>query len=487
MLNSFQKSQIIDLKRKGVSTREISRRLEMSRETVSKYWNRARLRLHELEQKGEDSRTIQHELYLEPQYKARKTPRRTISEQTLKRLEELFEQDRRRRKEVGWDKQKLTNVQFCQILREEGYEISLCSVNIEMAKLRKPYKIPMAYIKQYYEYGKRLEFDFGEAKLDLGEGFKNYHMAVFCAPASNFRWCFLYDNQKQDVFLDSHVKFFKLIGGVWETVVYDNMRNVVSCFEGKRGKKLNEELQKLAEYYGYKISTTNPYAGNEKGSVERSVSVLRNRLFSLNQKFDSLETVRKYIDSELSKINKDSGIMTEKEYLSPAAPPYELADFSEGMVSKYGFVSIDGNRYSVPTDFVGKRVSVKKYYDEVRIFFDLAEIARHKRSLNKDCDIVDIMHFLKIFERKPGSVENSVALRAIPMLKELFDKHFRDNPRKFIEILRTSENIDTAVEAIKLCVKKQEISAKSVFRAKTSTDVKTMSMLEIYSKMGRAN
>jgi transposase len=187
-------------------------------------------------------------------------------------------------------------------------DISLGSVNGYLAKIRKPFKIPNVYIKQYYEYGKRLEYDFGEVKLDLGEGIKSYHMAVFCAPASNFRWCYLYDNEKQPVFFDSHVRFFEAVGGVWESVFYDNMRNVVTSWGGKNEKKLNEELLKLASYYGFEVRTTNPYAGNEKGSVERSVSVMRNKLFAVNQRFADIETVRKYISTQLKKLNQGSDI-----------------------------------------------------------------------------------------------------------------------------------------------------------------------------------
>ncbi|OQA12993.1 MAG: hypothetical protein BWY62_01457 [Firmicutes bacterium ADurb.Bin356] len=56
------------------------------------------------------------------------------------------------------------------------------------------------------------------------EGVKSYHIAVFCAPASKFRWLYLYTNQKRDVFKDSHVQFFAMMGGVWREIVYDNMK-----------------------------------------------------------------------------------------------------------------------------------------------------------------------------------------------------------------------------------------------------------------------
>lgn len=44
-------------------------------------------------------------------------------------------------------------------------------------------------------------------------------------------------NQKKDVFLDSHVRFFEMVGGVYREVVYDNMKNVVTRFIGRNEKE----------------------------------------------------------------------------------------------------------------------------------------------------------------------------------------------------------------------------------------------------------
>lgn len=70
------------------------------------------------------------------------------------------------------------------------------------------------FIKQDYEFGDRLEYDFGEVKPVINGVLKRYYIAFLSSPAGNFRWCYLYDNCKKDVFLDSHVKFFEMIGGV---------------------------------------------------------------------------------------------------------------------------------------------------------------------------------------------------------------------------------------------------------------------------------
>ncbi len=488
MLTTNEKSKIIDLKRAGQSTRKIAELLHINRRTISRYWNETQLKLDEMEQKGTDERTIQSELYSPPVYQNRTGHKRKVTPEFTKRLTQLARQDVKKNELLGWNKQKLTNKQIHQILLDEGFDISIATVNIELAKIRKPIKYPNVYIKQYYDYGKRLEFDYGEVKLDLGEGIKKYQMAVFCAPASNFRWCFLYDSQKQAAFLDSHVNFFELVGGVWQEVFYDNMRNVVTSFGPKNTKKLNSELLKLASYYGYEVRTTSPYAGNEKGSVERSVEILRNRLFALNQNFASLDAVRKHIDIELKKINIGCDIEVEKTYLKPAPKAYELAEFSEGIVGKYGFVSSDGNRYSVPEQFVGKRVSVKTYYDEIRIMFDFVEIARHCRSKLKAEDIVDIMHFLNVFEKKPGALENSVALRALPKLKEIFEMYFKDKPRKFIEILKDNKHatLSELLAVFENKVKnKATLIAKDVVKSELSVKTKTDAILKGYADLAK--
>jgi hypothetical protein len=258
--------------------------------------------------------------------------------------------------------------------------------------------------------------------------------------------------------------------------------------KSKNTKKLNSELLKLASYYGYEVRTTSPYAGNEKGSVERGVEVLRNRLFSLNQQFAGLDAVRKHIDIELRKINAGCDIEVEKTYLKPSPNAYELAEFSEGVVSKYGFVSSGGNRYSVPEQFVGKRVSVKTYYDEIRIMFDFVEIARHSRCKNKDEDIVDIMHFLHAFEKKPGALEHSVALKAIPKLKEIFELHFKDKPRKFIEVLKDNQNA-TLPELLSIFAKKIKnkatLNAKDVVKSDISVKSKTDEIIKGYADLAK--
>ena len=305
------------------------------------------------------------------------------------------------------------------------------------------------FIRQDYDFGDRLEYDFGEVKLVINGIMKKYYIAVLSSPAGNFRWCYLYDNCKKDVFLDSHVRFFEMIGGVWKEIVYDNMRNVVSKFIGKNEKELNEDLIKMSLYYGFDINVTNAFSGNEKGYVEGSVKYLRNKIFAENYKFNSEEAAIEYMESQLIKLNENSKIEEEKKKLKSTKPPLELAEIKKSFVNKYSFVQIENNFYSVPEYLVGLSVTSKIYYNKILIYSNNELVCEHKKIDGVKKISADIRHYLKTLTFKPGALRNSYVLKSNPKLKSIFDRYYTNNPKKFIDIIsKNKEKSDVELEEI---------------------------------------
>jgi len=432
MVDFVKKKQVIMLKEQGLSNREVARQTKLNRETVSNYWNEYQLTLSQIGTPGADNRALQETLLAAPKYKSGRRQKRKYTEEVENRVLEILAEERKKDRILGpGHKQKLTNVQIHQKLVNEGFDISRSTISLELAKIREPQK--EVFIRQEYEFGDRLEYDFGEVRLDCGDGVKVYHMAVFSSPGGIFRWLYLYTNQKKQVFMDSHVQFFEMMGGCWNEVVYDNMRNVVSKFIGKTEKELNEDLVKMSIYYGFKINVTNCFKGNEKGSVEKSVDVLRNEIFADNWKFNSLDDARAFVHSRLLKLNENSLVEEEKQHLKPYRPPLELAVISENKVNTSAMINVDTAFYSVPEHLVGKRVIVKKYHDEIRVYANHIEVCRHKRIFGFGKMQVDIYHYLNTLLKKPGAVRNSVALKQIPKLKAIFDTFYANKPKQFIE------------------------------------------------------
>jgi len=428
----MKKKEVIMYKEQGLSTREVSRRTGLDRGTVSKYWAEYQEQLTRLEEPGADVKAVQESLLAEPKYKTGGRKRRKYTQELDERLRAIMREEERKDRLFGaGHKQKLTNRQIHRKLVEEGFEISTGTVFAALAEIRK--KVREVFIRQEYELGDRLEYDFGEVFLDCGAGVKTYHMAVLSSPGGGFRWLYLYTNQKKAVFMDSHVKFFEMMGGCWRELVYDNMRNVVSKFIGKNEKELNEDLVKMSVYYGFRINVTNCFKANEKGHVEKSVDVLRNQLFADTWRFNSLEDAQVYAHSQLLKLNENSRMEEERGHLRPYRPPLELGILSEAKVNPSSLISVDTVFYSVPEHLVGKRVIVKKYHDEIRVYAANEMVAKHKRTFGNGNMQIDIYHYLNTLRKKPGAVRNSVALKSIPRLKAIFDTHYQNQPKKFIE------------------------------------------------------
>jgi len=485
MVELMGKQEIITLKEAGDSNRAVARATGHDRETISKYWEEYKRKMKELEEVSVDVKSIQDEMISKPKYKGGdrvERGRRKYTVEIENRLKEVLLEEERKNRLFGENhKQKLTNKQIYAKLIKEGFDISAVTINIELAALRKRPK--EVFIRQGYDFGYRLEYDFGEVNLDCGGGIKKYHMAVFSSPGGKFRWLYLYTNQKKGVFMDSHVRFFEMMGGCWREVVYDNMRNVVSKFIGRSEKELNEDLLKMSIYYGFKINVTNCFKANEKGHVEKSVDVLRNQIFAETWTFNSVECAQEYANSRLLKLNEGSQIEEEKKHLKSYRPPLELASVSTPKVNSSSLVSVDKVFYSVPEYLVGKRVTVKKYHNEVRIYANNELVATHKRIFINGKMQVDIYHYLNTLKKKPGAVSNSIALKSIPRLKAIFDTYFAEQPKKFIELFM--ENKELPIEEIismfeHQTANKGEIKALDVVKPISQIDVSARAIVASY-------
>jgi len=440
MLEFMDKKSIIMLKEQGLSNREISRQTGHDRKTVSKYWNEYQRKLNQLEKPGADTKTIQESLLSKPKYDAESRNRRKYTDELDNRLKAILKEEANKDRLFGpTHKQKLTNKQIHQKLLGEGFNIGIATICTALAEIRKRQK--EVFIRQKYDLGDRLEYDFGEVFLNCGEGVKTYHMAVISSPGGEFRWMYLYTNQKKAVFMDSHVRFFEMMGGCYHEIVYDNMRNVVSKFIGRNEKELNEDLLKMSVYYGFKINVTNCFKANEKGHVEKSVDIIRNQIFADTWAFNSIEDAQEYANSRLLKMNENSQMEEEKKHLKPYRPPLELAIVTEAKVNPSSLLSVDTVFYSVPEHLVGKRVTVKKYHNEIRIYAGNEIVAKHKRIFGNGKMQIDIYHYLNTLRKKPGAIRNSVALKSIPKLKAIFDTYYSRQPRKFIELFLENKEL----------------------------------------------
>jgi len=440
----MEHNTIITLKLKGRSNRWVAKETGVDRKTVARHWNEYQRLACQLQPDGYN-RNIQEQIVSGPTYDVSTRKPIKYTHEIDEAIDAILEKEAEKAREIGENnKQKLINRQIHRILKELGHDIGITVVTNKVREKRN--KLAEAFIRQEYDFGDRLEYDFGEVKLVINGVVGKYYLAVFGSPRASFRWAYLYKNQKKDVFFDSHVRFIAMVGGSYREVVYDNMRNVVTRFIGKNEKELNPDLVAMSTYYGFSLNTTNCYSGNEKGFVESSVKTVRKEVYAVRYRFDSLDEAEQYLEEELCRMNTESLIEEEIKHLLPWRPPLELSRMTEQRVDKYSFVRVDNNFYSVPEYLVGKKVTVRNYTKEIVVNVGRNEVCRHNKKDGYGEMSVNIFHYLDTLTKKPGALRNSKALRSEADLKAVFDCYYTNSARKFIELLRA--NHDKPMEEI---------------------------------------
>ena len=452
---------IIRSYREGKSQRCISRELSISRKTVKKYISEYEERLSQ----GSCSKQIQSSYLSEaPGYKGSIRGKIKLTEEVIEVIDGLLELNKHK-KEQGLRKQMLKKKDILEELHRQSFDIGYTTVcNYITTKTRQSI-LAEAFIRQNYKPGESCEFDWGEVKLKIDDRLTKLQLAVFTSAYSNHRYAFIYNRQDTLSFMDAHVRYFDVIGGVYHLMVYDNMRVAVSKFVGLHEKEPTKALLELRGYYGFSHRFCNTYRANEKGHVERSVEYVRRKAFALKDSFDSIEAAQTWLIQVLDKLNhteqKTVGksaveLIAEEKKVLGILPltPLVCAEQIQLRVDKYATVSYRTNRYSVSDDLVGKFVDVFIHTDELKIYYQNKQVATHGLDFGKHKWIIDIEHYLSTFKRKPGALAGSVALASSYYLKDLYQNHFKDEPREFIDFLSYCHKLKVNQEKLEESVKR---------------------------------
>jgi len=232
---------IHDLKRQGLSQRQIARRLGIHRQTVKKYLDNPDLVQQRYRRRARGSK-------LDPYW-----------DQVLSWLE---------------DDPEYTAVWIYDHLVPLGFEGSYEIVKRKVRSLKEQ-KQQIAYLRFETEPGYLAQVDFGEFQVDRPDGrVDKYYAFVMILGYSRKSYGEFIEGCDLPTFLDCHIHAFHYFGGVPGKILYDRMRNV---FVGKvAGKaKFNSTLQGFALHYGFTPVVAPAYAAWVKGKVERPYHFIR--------------------------------------------------------------------------------------------------------------------------------------------------------------------------------------------------------------------
>lgn len=462
-----KKQEIIIRKyRNNESISRIAREVAVCRKTVRKY-----IRAYSEEKKALESsnplseKELIAEIIKPPEYDSSNRSKRKITDEMVLHVKQCLEANRQKQSQ-GQHKQLMKKIDILEYLHDKGFSIGYTSICNLVNRLEDQHS--ETFIKQQYQPGDVCEFDWGECKIFINDKLRYLQLAVFASAYGNYRYGLLYPKQNTQCFQEAHSSFFSHLGGVYRTMVYDNMKVAVRKFVGRYEKEATEGLLKLSMYYNFAFRFCNVKAGNEKGHVERSVEYIRRKAFSRCDHFSSLEAANAYLLSVCEKLNAKpqtgnqnrSAIQimeTEKEYLLPSMPKFECARLANLRVDKYSTIIVDNCHYSVPEAFTGKMINAKIYSSEITCYYEQKKICFHRKSHGCGDWIINIEHYLKSLKKKPGAVVGSVAFSQMNKeLQMLYGKHFQSDTKDFIELLIYMKGNDKSLSEIQDIVHRLE-------------------------------
>ena len=116
-----------------------------------------------------------------------------------------------------------------------------------------------------------------------------------------------------------------------------------------------------------------------------------------------------YVRGRIFKLMFPIGLCAQRHFGLPAEP-YDACETAAPRVDAKSLVTIRQNRYSVRVCLAGLKVSARVGAREISINHAGREVARHERLHGKAQTSAQLDHYLELLARKPGAMENSVAL-----------------------------------------------------------------------------
>jgi transposase len=380
---SMRKTQeVLRLKARGLSNREIARVCSIGRTTVANYLSRAAvagLSWPLPEDMGDEQ--LERLLFPPPLHPSRERdhPDWAKVHQELKKKGVTLA--------LVWEEYKAHHPegyqysQFCELYRRWRGKLSV-------------------WMRQEHKAGEKLFIDYCGQTVDVvdpatGES-KAAQIFVAVLGASNYTYAEAVWSQGLPDWIASHQRAFHYFGGVPELVVIDNLKSGVTktC---RYEPDLNPTYQDMATHYGTAVLPARVRKPRDKAKVEAGVllverwilAALRHRIFfslaELNQAIsDLLEKLNARPFKKLPGSRRSLFESLDKPALKPLPQaPYQYAEWKKVKVHIDYHVEVDRHYYSIPYQLAGKRLDVRFTAQTVECFHKGRRVASHRRNYRR--------------------------------------------------------------------------------------------------------
>jgi transposase len=292
-------------------------------------------------------------------------------------------------------------VQILQRLKENDFDGQYTIVKDYVRKVRPPKT--KAFLTLSFAPGECAQVDWGSyGSVTVGETSRRLSFFAMVLCYSRMMYVEFTVSQTMEHFLGCHQNAFDFFGAVPTKIMVDNLKSAVLKRIVGKAPIFNPKYLDFANHYGFTIVPCAVGKGNEKGRVESGVGyVKKNFLAGLHiPDFNTLRPAAIHWLNTVAnvRVHGQTGkrpvdrFQRERESMNPLPPhPYDIATISQIRASKQFRVTVDTNRYSVPAEYAGARLTLKTYPDRLCIYHQDKLLARHLRSYDrrKDFELPD--------------------------------------------------------------------------------------------------
>ncbi len=282
-----------------------------------------------------------------------------------------------------------------KFIEKKGYDGGYHTVN-NFIKTHRKIEVNKATIRFDTSPGLQAQVDWKESVTMISRQGEIFDINIFLMVLgySRLKFIKLTTDRVQKTLFECITESFKYFNGVPKELLFDNMSTVVDRSRTTfKNVNINQDFKYFAMDSGFEIITCRPYRPKTKGKVE-TLAKLMDRLTPFNEEFDTYEELNKIVEDFNYEINNEKSQATneipfirflkEKEYLSPLPRLDILLSYfhheKEYKVSKESMIRYKGKKYSVPTRYIGKYLTLSEKDSELCIYYTKDLVACHNIS-----------------------------------------------------------------------------------------------------------
>ena len=245
--------------------------------------------------------------------------------------------------------------------------------------------------------GDQMYIDYAGDKLEVIDGItgeaRSVEVFVAILPCSHYTYCEASWSQQKDDLIRSCENALHFFGGVPMAIVPDNLKSAVTRSD-RNEPVINEDFQSFADHYGCAVYPARVRHPKDKALVENAVKLMYRTVYVdiEGMVFNDIDSLNDAIRASLEKFNsrKLSGRkesrrelfeLTEKGFLSSLPESrFQMKQRKSLTVMGNSYVTLFKHHYSVPKEYIGKRVDLVFDSEHVDIFYGFRLVTSHNRN-----------------------------------------------------------------------------------------------------------